>query len=73
MQVEACSTKMVGICSCFLFEVLLLISSPCLYLLLKKIANWLCHENGDNTGKNKLLSQLLFAVAVVKGYVEFLI
>ena len=29
--------------------------------------------NGDNTGKNKLFSQLVPAVVVLKGYVEFLI
>ena len=43
VQVEACSTKMFGVCfSRFLFAVLLFVSSPCLDLLLKKIADWLC-------------------------------
>ena len=43
VQVEACSTKMFGVCSShFLFEVLLFVSSPFLDLLLKKIADWLC-------------------------------
>ena len=42
VHVEACSTKMVGVCSSrFLFEVLLLVSSSCLDFLLKKIADWL--------------------------------
>ena len=42
VHVEACSTKMVGVCSSrCLFEVLLLVSFPCLDLLLKKIADWL--------------------------------
>ena len=41
VHVEACSTKMVGVCSSrFLFEVQLLVSSPCLDLLLK-ITDWL--------------------------------
>ena len=41
-HVEACSTKMVRVCSSrFFFEVLLPVSSPCLDLLLKKIADWL--------------------------------
>ena len=39
VHVEACSTKMVGVCSSrFLFEILLLVSSPCLDLLLKKLS-----------------------------------
>ena len=29
--------------------------------------------NGDTTSKNKLFSQLVSAVAVLKGYVEFAI
>ena len=37
------STKMIGVCSSgFLFAPLLLVSSPCLDLLLKKIADWSC-------------------------------
>ena len=40
VHIEACS--MFGVCSFrFLFEVLLFVSSPCLDLLLKKIAHWL--------------------------------
>ena len=42
VHVEASSTKIFGVCSSrFLFEVLLFVSSPCLDLLLKKIADWL--------------------------------
>ena len=41
-HVEACSTKMLGVCSSrFLFKFRLFVSSPCLDLLLKKIADWL--------------------------------
>ena len=29
--------------------------------------------NGDNTSKNKLFSQIVSAVAVLKGYVEIVI
>ena len=42
VNVQACSTNMVaGFSSRFLFKILLLVSSPCLDLVLKKIANWL--------------------------------
>ena len=42
VHVEASSSKIFGVCSSrFLFEVLLFVSSPCLDLLLKKIADWL--------------------------------
>ena len=42
VHVEVCSTKMFSVCSSrFLLEVLLFFSSPCLDLLLKKIADWL--------------------------------
>ena len=41
VHVEVCSTKMFGVCSSrFRFEVLLFVSSPCLDLLSKKIADW---------------------------------
>ena len=41
VHVEACSTKVIGVCSLrFLFQVLLLISSLSLDLLLKKIGDW---------------------------------
>ena len=43
VHVEVCSTKIFSVCSsCFVFEVLLFVSSPCLDLLLKKITDWLC-------------------------------
>ena len=42
VHVEGSSTKMFCVCSSrFHFEVMLFVSSPCLDLLLKKIAAWL--------------------------------
>ena len=34
---------------------------------------WYSPLNGDNTSKNKLFSQLVLALAVLKGYIEFAI
>ena len=77
------STKMIGICSSpFLFEVQLLVSCPCLDLLLKNIADWLRlvsqvditqveqDEMGTTLVEKKLFSQVVLAVAVLKGYAQ---
>ena len=67
----------------FIFKVLLLVSSPCIDLVLKKITYWLClvppvdiiyvGRDGMTVELLKLFSQLVSAKTVQKGCKKFVI